>query len=146
MESNDASAVSLHEEVAVTGFAVLECVGDEVLEIENFLETLATEVPDVENARMLLCAYAYGDVHAVANDTGALSYLLRDETAVDVLNAVVVEGIGGAKMYFNTLTKRGKREGHDAPTVAIGQILNRISIADEEAPTMVYDPLQGVSK
>lgn len=146
MEADDAGAVGLHDEVAAVGFAVLEFVGHEGLEIENFLETLATQVPDIKDAGLLNCAYTNRDVHTAVHDAGALPYLLRSEAGIDVLNAVVVEGIGGTKMYFNTLTERGKREGHDAPTVAIGQILNRISIADEEAATVVDDPLQGVAE
>ena len=48
MEADDAGAVGLHDEVAAIGFAVLEFVGHEGLEVEDFLEALAPQVPDVE--------------------------------------------------------------------------------------------------
>ena len=76
MEADDAGAVGVHDEVAAVGFAVLELVGHEVLEVKDFLEALVAKVPDVEDAGMFGRAYANGDVHTAANDAGALPYLL----------------------------------------------------------------------
>ena len=146
MEADDAGAVGLHDEVAAVGFAVLELVGHEVLEVKDFLETLAPQVPDVEDAGMLRRAYANGDVHTAANDAGTLSYLLRDEAGVEVLNAVVVEGIGRIEVYLNALTEGRKRERHDAPTISLGHVLDGIAIADEETTTMVDNPLECIAE
>ena len=93
MESDDAGAVGLHEKIAAVGLAVLELMGNEGLEIEDFLEALAAQVPDIKDAGLLRCAYPNRDVHTAVHDAGALPYLLRSEAGIDVLNAVVVEGI-----------------------------------------------------
>ncbi len=146
MESDDAGAVGLHDEVAAIGFAVLEFVGHEGLEVEDFLEALAPQVPDVEAAGMLGRAYADGDVHAAAKDAGALPYLLRGEAGVEVLDAVVVEGIGGIEVHLRALAEGRKGERHYAPAVALGEVLDGVAIAYEEAATVVDDPLQGVAE
>ena len=93
MESDDAGAVGLHDEIAAVGLAVFELMGNEGLEIEDFLETLAAQVPDIKDAGLLNCAYTNRDVHTAVHDAGTLPYLLRSEAGIDVLNAVVVEGI-----------------------------------------------------
>lgn len=146
MEADDAGAVGLHDEVAAIGFAVLEFVGHEGLEVEDFLEALAPQVPDVEAAGMLGRAYADGDVHAAANDAGALPYLLRGEAGVEVLDAVVVEGIGGIEVHLRALAERRQGEDDDAPAVALGQVLLGVAIAYEQATAVVDDPLEGIAE
>ena len=93
MESDDAGAVGLHDEIAAVGLAVFELMGNEGLEIEDFLETLAAQVPDIKEAGLLNCAYTNRDVHTAVHDASTLPYLLRSESGIDVLNAVVVQGI-----------------------------------------------------
>lgn len=146
MEADDAGAVGLHDEVAAVGFAVLEFVGHEILEVEDLLQSLMAKVPDVEDAGMFGRAYANGDVHAAANDAGALPYLLRGEAAVEVLNAVVVEGIGRIEVYLNALTEGRKRERHDAPTISLSHVLDGIAVADEQATTLVDNPLECIAE
>lgn len=146
MEADDAGAVGLHDEVAAVGFAVLEFVRHEVLEVKDFLEALAPQVPNVEDTGMLRRAYANGDVHTAANDAGTLPYLLRGEAAVEVLNAVVVEGIGRIEVYLSALAEGRKRERHDAPTISLGHVLDGIAVADEETTTMVDNPLECIAE
>lgn len=104
------------------------------------------EVPDVEAAGMLGRAYANGDVHAAANDAGALPYLLRGEAGVEVLDAVVVEGIGEIEVHLRALAERWQGEDDDAPAVALGQVLLGVAIAYEQAPAVVDDPLEGIAE
>ena len=63
------------------------------------IEPLRLEVPYIEDAGLLLCADANGNEHLVALDAGPLPDMVGWEAGVEVLDAIVVEGVPGVQVY-----------------------------------------------
>ena len=145
VEADDAAAVCLHDEVAAEDVAVLELVGHLLLEVEDVVEALLLHVPYVEDAGVLFRADAYGDEHLVLDDASPLADVVRGEARVDVLDAVVVEGVLGVQVHDGSVAEARHAEDHRAPAVALAHVLHRVAVADEEPLLAVYHPLQGVA-
>ena len=78
-ETDYTSTVGLHDEFVVVEIAILKFVWHLRLEVQDVVKAPLLKVPNVDDAGMLLCAYAYGDEHLVLDDAGSLAYVVAGE-------------------------------------------------------------------
>ena len=97
-EAHNASAIRLHDERTAIWLAVLELVWDLLLEVVDAVELLRLQIPDVEDAGLLLSTNADRNEHLVSLDAGSLPDMVGGEARVEVLDAIVVEGIFWTEM------------------------------------------------
>ena len=74
-----------------------------------------------------------------------MSYYLRGIAIVGILNAIVLYGIIGSKMYDLAITQMGDGEDHNAESVALGGVGDGVAETYQMTASMVYRPLEGIA-
>ena len=117
-----------------------------LLEVVDAVELFLLQVPDVEDTRLLFSADANGNEHLVAFDAGSLPDVIGWEARVEVLNAIVVEGVSWIQVYNGAVAQLRHGEDHRAPSVAFSHVLDGVAVTYQPIVLGVYHPLQCVTE